>query len=377
MKQDNNSYERYQRQVILNGFGMTGQEKLLAAKILVIGAGGLGCPALQYLAGAGVGTIGIADDDIVAVTNLHRQPLYSTLDVGYSKAERAKHALARLNPEIHLLAIAERIEPGNALGIIEQFDIVIDGTDNFSSRYLVNDASSLLNKPLVYGAISEYEGQVAILNCRSNSAETPVNYRDLFPNPPGPGEVLNCAENGVLGVLPGIIGTMQAAEAIKLITGIGRPLVNTLLTYNVLTNSLYEIRLEATSEGRSRIPASAAEFRRMDYEWFCGSGDSRFEIDVAEFSRLIQNGFVDIINVREPGEEPTPEGFEFMSIPLSALEKNLHLLKNKTIISFCQSGQRSLQAARLLFDRFGDSKKIYSLKGGILKWPTIHSTANA
>ena len=170
---------------------------------------------------------------------------------------------------------------------------------------------------------------------------------------------------------------MQAAEAIKLITGIGRPLVNTLLTYNVLTNSVYEIRLEWTNEGRSRIPASAAEFSRMDYEWFCGSGDSRFEIEEAEFSRLIQNGFVDIINVREPGEEPIPEGFEFMSIPLSALENNLHLLKNKTIISFCQSGQRSLQAARLLFDRFGDSKKIYSLKGGILKWPTIHSTANA
>src|SRR3954447_17905389 len=196
MKSNNTSYERYQRQTILKEFGESGQQKLLRSKVLVIGAGGLGCPALQYLAAAGVGYIGIADDDVVSITNLHRQVLYSTFDIGFSKAEKAKHSLTRLNPDINITAYNERLTSKNALGIIEKYDIVIDGTDNFASRYLINDACVLLRKPFVYGAVSRFEGQVAVFNHTNEKGDAPVNYRDLFPEPPLETEVLNCADAG-------------------------------------------------------------------------------------------------------------------------------------------------------------------------------------
>ena len=232
-------YERYQRQIILPEFGEEGQQKLLKAKVLVIGAGGLSCPVLQYLTAAGTGTIGIVDDDVVALNNLHRQVLYSVGDIGSSKAERARHILHQLNPEIKILPYNERLTVQNALILFDEFDIIIDGTDNFSTRYMINDACVLMNKPLVYGAISQFEGQVSVFNFRQTENEEAVNYRDIFPDPPKEGEVLNCAEAGVLGALPGIIGTMMANETIKLITGIGEPLANQLLTYNALNNQVY------------------------------------------------------------------------------------------------------------------------------------------
>jgi len=223
-------YERYQRQIILPDFGQEGQQKLLKAKILVIGAGGLGCPVLQYLAAAGVGTIGIVDDDVVAINNLHRQVLYSADDLGLSKAKRAAQILDQLNPGIRIIPYSERLTAQNALILFDEFDTIIDCTDNFSTRYMINDACVLMNKPLVYGAISRFEGQVAVFNFMRNGSDEAVNYRDLFPNPPREDEVLNCAEAGVLGPLAGIIGTMMANETIKLITGIGEPLANQLLT---------------------------------------------------------------------------------------------------------------------------------------------------
>src|SRR6185503_14130502 len=188
------SYDRYQRQIILPGFGEESQQKLLKAKILVMGAGGLGCPVLQYLAAAGTGTIGIVDDDVVALNNLHRQVLYSVGDIGLSKAERAAYLLRQLNPEINIIPYNERLTVQNALTLITDFDIIVDGTDNFSTRYLINDACVLLNKPLVYGAISQFEGQVSVFNFRKNSNDEAVNYRDLFPDPPVEDEVLNCAD---------------------------------------------------------------------------------------------------------------------------------------------------------------------------------------
>jgi molybdopterin/thiamine biosynthesis adenylyltransferase len=214
-------YERYERQILLKEFGVAAQEKLLHAKVLVVGAGGLGCPVLQYLAAAGVGTIGIVDDDVVALNNLHRQVLYNMNDIGLSKAEIAAEKLKALNNEINVVAYNKRFTNKNALEIINAFDVVVDGTDNFSSRYIINDACVLLNKPLIYGAISKFEGQVAVFNVKDEVNKRAINYRDLFPVPPKDDEVLNCADAGVLSVLPGIIGTMQANETIKLIIGIG------------------------------------------------------------------------------------------------------------------------------------------------------------
>ena len=366
---DQNLYERYHRQVILPEFGEEGQQKLLEAKILVIGAGGLGCPALQYLTAAGIGTIGIVDDDVVALNNLHRQVLYSVNDIGLSKAKRAAHILQQLNPEIKIISYNERLATQNALTLIDDFDIILDGTDNFSTRYMINDACVLLNKPLVYGAISQFEGQVSVFNPQplkgSNEA---VNYRDLFPDPPKDGEVLNCAEAGVLGVLPGIIGTMMANETIKLITGIGEPLTDQLFTYNALNNQAYILHLSARKETRSLIPRNKKEFLQTDYEWLCASPVQQAEIDSDIFNSMVAKGNIDVIDVRELHEMPAVNEFNHIRIPLAQLADNTLLIKFDTVIAFCQSGKRSLQAANILSAIFGDKKKIYSLRGGIVEW---------
>jgi len=374
MTNETPSYERYQRQILLKGFGLEGQHKLLQSKVLVVGAGGLGCPALQYLAAAGVGNIGIVDEDIVSITNLHRQILFTVDDIGLPKAFIAKERLAKLNPEITIIDYNERLSTRNALAIIKDYDIVIDATDNFSSRYLINDACVLLNKPIVYGAVSQFEGQVAILNCHLASSVTPANYRDLFPTPPIDGEVLNCAEAGVLGVLPGIIGSMQASETIKLITGIGKPLINTVLTYHSLTNQLYEIEIVANSSTRSLLPANEADFIKMDYDWFCASKNNKFEIDIENFNKIANTADVEIIDVRELGETPILTDINYYQIPLSQFKENIAAIKKEKIVVFCQSGKRSLQAAHILFDTFGNKKIIYSLKGGITEWFKNKST---
>ena len=374
MEKDNSSYERYQRQILLKGFGVSGQQKLLAAKVLVVGAGGLGCPALQYLAAAGVGTIGIVDEDIISITNLHRQILYTVDDIGFSKSVKAKERLAKLNPEINITAYNKRLTTDNALAIINDYDLVIDATDNFSTRYLINDACVLLNKPIVYGAVAQFEGQVAILNYNYNTNIVAANYRDLFPTPPVEGEVLNCAEAGVLGVLPGIIGSLQASETIKLIAGIGKPLINSLLTYHSLTNQIYEIEIVAREATRSLLPSNEADFRKMDYEWFCAAPSSKFEINWENFNQISTSTDIEIIDVRELGETPLPTAFNYSQIPLSQFKENIATLKKDTLIVFCQSGKRSLQAAQWLFDTFGETKKIYSLQGGITNWIKNNST---
>jgi len=361
-------YERYQRQVILPGFGDQGQQKLLNAKVLVVGAGGLGCPVLQYLAAAGIGTIGVVDDDVVSLNNLQRQVLYSVSDIGSAKVERAASVLQQLNPDIKIIPYNERLTVQNALNLFDVFDIIIDGTDNFSTRYMINDACVLLNKPLVYGAISQFEGQVSVFNFRQNNNAEPVNYRDLFPHPPKEDDVLSCAESGVLGVLPGIIGTMMANETIKLITGIGETLANRLLTYNALNNQVYQWALPARSGTRSLIPEDEAAFLQMEYEWLCSSERTQSEIDVAIFNDLIAKETVDVIDVREPGEMPAVNDFSNIQIPLSRLAENIFLIKSDTIVAFCQSGKRSLQAVKILSGIFRSEKKIYSLRGGVVEW---------
>ncbi|HXL54885.1 MAG TPA: HesA/MoeB/ThiF family protein [Chitinophagaceae bacterium] len=366
----NAQFERYQRQILLKEFGEAAQQKLLHAKVLVIGAGGLGCPALQYLAAAGVGTIGIVDDDIVTLTNLHRQILYSTDDIGQPKAERAAFKLQQLNPDITITPYNFRLANKNALNIISDYDIIIDGTDNFSSRYMINDACVLLNKALVYGAISRFEGQVAIFNCKTDDEIMSVNYRDLFPDPPKDGTILNCAEEGVLGVLPGIIGCMQASETIKLITGIGKPLINRLLTYNALTNQFYELALSPNKESAALIPQDEEEFTNTDYDWLCSAHaiNKNFEIDPLYFNKLLKEKNITIIDVREPGEIPAINEFPHAHIPLGQLQQQASSLKGDIIITICQSGVRSVKAAIILSEKFGTTKKIFSLQGGIINW---------
>ncbi|MEQ1798236.1 MAG: HesA/MoeB/ThiF family protein [Lacibacter sp.] len=360
-------YERYQRQLILQGFGAEAQQKLLSASVLVIGAGGLGCPVLQYLTAAGVGSIGIVDDDVVALSNLHRQVLYNVQMIGKPKANCAVEVLQQLNPQTRFNIYNERLTNRNAANILSAFDVVVDGSDNFATRYLVNDACVLLNKPLVYGAISQYEGQLAVFNMLQNN-ERSANYRDLFPHPPKEGEVLNCAEAGVLGVLPGIIGSMMANETIKLITGTGKLLVNHLLTYNTLNNQTYVLEITALAETRSLIPATEAALLQTDYEWLCSSAIVVNEIDVPEFNRLIANGTAAIVDVREKDELPVVTEFSHLQISLSQLQQHTAWLTEDTIVVFCLSGKRSAQAAKQLNELFGASKKIYSLKGGIQQW---------
>lgn len=369
---NNNPYERYQRQILLKEFGIVAQKKLSQAKVLVIGAGGLGCPALQYLAAAGVGTIGIVDDDVVSLTNLHRQVLYAMNDIGLSKAEVAASKLKQLNNEVTIITYNVRLTNTNAFQIISEYDIVIDGTDNFSSRYMINDACVLLNKPLVYGAISKFEGQAAVFNVQV-SDERPINYRDLFPTPPKDDEVLNCAEAGVLGVLPGIIGTMQANETIKLITGIGELLNNKLLTYNALNNATYELNLSPNDESQKLIPKTEDEFLKIDYEWLCSPSNSEAEINFSVFDEMMSQKDTIIIDVREQDEQPEVFEFEHLKIPLTELGIKSSDIQSESILVFCQSGKRSLQAAKFLNEVFHNSKKVYSLKGGILEWKKHHA----
>ncbi len=363
------SYERYQRQVILPEFGEEGQQKLVQAKVLVIGAGGLGCPVLQYLTAAGVGMLGIVDDDVVALNNLHRQVLYSVNDIGLSKAETAARILNQLNPEIKIIPYNTRLTTDNALDLINKYDTIIDGTDNFSTRYMINDACVLLDKPLVYGAISQFEGQAAVFNYSSEINGEKINYRDIFPHPPKEDEVLNCAEAGVLGVLPGIIGTMMANETIKMITGIGEVLAGQLFTYNALNNQVYILSLSAAKETRSLIPKDKEEFLKTDYVWLCSSSHPELEINTDNFNTILADKTAaDIIDVREPGEMPAVTEFDTIKIPLGKLNDRTDSIKSDTVVVFCQSGKRSLQAARILSGIFGNTKKIYSLKGGIVEW---------
>ena len=361
------SYERYHRQLILKDFGEAAQQKLLNAKLLVVGAGGLGCPALQYLAAAGIGTIGVVDNDIVALSNLHRQILYSVADVGQSKAKTSIAILSQLNPDIDFHAYDIRLTVDNVAEIFRSYDIILDGSDNFATRYLVNDACVLLDKTLIYGAVAQYEGQVAIFNCKTVAGTVPVNYRDLFPEPPADDEILNCEEAGVLGVVPGIIGTMMANEAIKLITGVGSPAIDKMITYDARNNKLYEIELTAVPGTRSRIPDSLDALMRTNYEWLC-SANSPLEINNELFNETLQAESVTLIDVRESTELPRINQFEHLNMPLSLLEENATKFSTETIVLFCQSGKRSLQAARNLHQIFGDSKKIYSLRNGIVQW---------
>ena len=332
--------------MILSGFGEPAQDKLKHARVFVAGAGGLGCAALQYLAAAGIGTIGIADDDVVQVGNLHRQVLYTPQDVGALKADTAAAWLMKMNSDTEIHVYPVRLTAGNIAGIIGDYDIILDGTDNPETKYLINDACVSAGKPLVFAAISQYEGQLSIFNYPPGSSDA-VNYRDIFPGVSSTEP--SCQETGVLGVLPGIIGCMQCNETIKLITGIGKPLVKRLLVYNALTNEVNEFSIQAHPVGVH--PDGVV-----------------FEIEPGEFSRMINREDVTVIDVRESDHRRSPVNFQHISIPFSELQMNIPVISNDTIITVCELGIISLHAAKMLTAALGSEKKIFSLRKGITHW---------
>jgi adenylyltransferase/sulfurtransferase len=359
---------RYSRHLIMPEVGMDGQQKLKAARVLAIGAGGLGSPLALYLAAAGVGTLGIVDFDVVDYTNLQRQVLHTTADVGRPKLQSAAEKLKAINPLINLRMFETRLTSANALELFRQFDIVVDGTDNFPTRYLVNDACVLTGRPNVYGSIFRFEGQASVF-----ATEAGPCYRCLYPEPPPPGLVPSCAEGGVLGILPGLVGMIQATETIKLVLGKGEPLIGRLLLVDALGMKFRELRLRKNPEcpmcGRQRTISTL-----IDYEQFCGirgeeapvSGNIP-QIQPEELKRKIERGEdVFVLDVREPHEYQICNLGGYL-MPLGELPRRVHELdSSREIVAHCRSGMRSAQAVQFL--RQAGFRKVKNLAGGILAW---------
>jgi len=364
-----NYSERYSRHILLKDFGEEGQLKLSKAKVLVIGAGGLGCPILQYLVASGIGNIGIADHDVASLSNLQRQILFSVSDIGKSKAIQAKEKLLAMNPDIKIEIFNKKITNLNSLKIIENYDIIVDATDNFKARYTINDACVLLEKPLVFGAIFQYEGQVAVFNVEDEKGKK-TNYRHLFPNPPTNSDAPNCNEIGVLGVLPGIIGILQATEVIKLISGIGKPLCNQLLIYNLLSSESYKVTIPSHDLPKNLIPENIFDFEQRDYGQMVGEFPEMININVDRFKQLLLDEEAIFIDVREFGELPEAD-FEHLKIPLPTLSNHFLEMTKPKIILFCQSGIRSKKAYEIVKNHFSDTKELYNLEGGILNLKNI------
>ena len=367
----NEEVARYSRHLIMPEVGMEGQLKLKAARALCIGAGGLGSPVALYLAAAGVGTLGIVDFDEVDYSNLQRQIIHGTPDVGRSKLDSATSRLNALNPEVEVVAHEMALSAQNALGLFADYDLVIDGTDNFPTRYLVNDACVISGKPNVYGSIFRFEGQASVFAATDGPC-----YRCLYPEPPPPGLVPSCAEGGVLGILPGVIGTLQATEAIKLILGVGEPLVGRFLIFDALKMRFRELKLRKDPD----CPVCGEHptvTELIDYEQFCGitpvaaaaSGpEAEGEATVRELkTRLDQQESFLLLDVREPQEFEICRIPGSVLIPLGDLPSRLSELEGRDdMIVHCKSGVRSGKAVRLL--REAGYSEARNLKGGILAW---------
>ena len=365
----NQEVARYSRHLIMPEVGMDGQLKLKAASVLCIGAGGLGSPVAIYLAAAGVGRIGIVDFDIVDHSNLQRQVIHGTPDVGRSKLDSARDRLNAINPEVVVETHDAALSSENALGLLSDYDIIVDGTDNFPTRYLVNDACVILGKPNVYGSIFRFEGQASVFATKDGPC-----YRCLYPEPPPPGLVPSCAEGGVLGILPGVVGTIQATEVVKLIIGAGEPLINRFLVYDALRMRFRELKLRRDPE--CPVCGDNPTVRKLiDYEQFCGVtalptdeiGDGE-GTTVEELRDWInQDPDLFILDVREPQEFQICRIPGSILIPLNDLPKRLTELEgHDEMVVHCKSGVRSAKAVKLLHE--AGFKKAQNLRGGILAW---------
>ena len=362
--------ERYSRHLIMPEVAMEGQRKLKRASVLLVGMGGLGSPTAMYLAAAGVGRIGIVDFDVVDFSNLQRQIIFSTEDVGRPKLQAAEERLQGINPNLEIETYETRLTSENALKILENYDIIIDGTDNFPTRYLVNDACVLLGKPNVYGSIFRFEGQASVFYAKEGPC-----YRCLYPEPPPPGLVPSCAEGGVLGILPGNIGMIQATEAVKLILGKGEPLIGRLLLFDALAMKYRELKLRK-DPNCPICGENPTVTELIDYEHFCGIGteadkivlEPEFEISVEELKAKITGEDTPfILDVREPHEFEICRIPNSVLIPLGEVEKRVHELdRSSEIVVHCKAGGRSAKAVKFL--REAGFEKVKNLKGGILAW---------
>ncbi|MFD0963699.1 molybdopterin-synthase adenylyltransferase MoeB [Pseudofulvibacter geojedonensis] len=345
--EENNQYNRH---LILDEIGESGQLKLKQARVLVIGAGGLGCPILQYLTAAGVGSIGVIDHDIIDQSNLQRQILYSHDDIGKFKAEVAANKLSGLNPFVEFEIYLQKVTSEIAIELFSRYDIIVDGSDNFPTRYLVNDAAVLTNKPVVFGSIFKFEGQVSVFNYQNGPT-----YRCLYPNPPKPNEVPNCSEIGVLGVLPGIIGSLQANEVLKMICGIGEVLSGKLLTYDAL--SMQQLVL-----GFEKNEAIVITQLDSDYDFFCGLPKSNLEITLKELE--VSSEDYNLLDVREDYEH-AQYNIGGQHIPLGQLhDRFTEISQEKDLVVYCKAGVRSKMAIDILKDK-GFTKLLVNLKGGV------------
>ncbi|THU40955.1 molybdopterin-synthase adenylyltransferase MoeB [Niastella caeni] len=361
---------RYNRHIIIPEFGLAAQQKLKAAKVLVVGSGGLGSPVLLYLAAAGIGTIGIVDFDVVDDSNLQRQVLFGVNEIGKPKVEAARQRLQALNPHIEFVLYNTQLTSQNALNIIKDYDVVADGTDNFPTRYLVNDACVLLGKTNVYASIFQFEGQVSVFNYRNANGDLGPNYRDLYPTPPPPGLVPSCAEGGVLGVLPGIIGSLQALEVIKVIAGVGEPLAGRFYIFDALgfESRTFNISRRDDNPLNGRNPTIT---QLIDYEQFCGVKAVEKPVKeitpAALYELQVKGEPFQLIDVREPYEYDIVNiGAEL--IPLATVtEQAGKINKDQPVIVHCKVGGRSAKAIRELEDKFGFTN-LYNLKGGILAY---------
>ncbi len=361
---------RYSRHLLIPEVGLDGQKKLKASSALVIGTGGLGSPVALYLAAAGIGRIGLVDYDVVDATNLQRQIIHGTDRVGSLKVESAKERMLDLNPDIQVEVYNEPFTSENALRIAAEYDILIDGTDNFPTRYLTNDVSVFLGKPNVYGSIFRFDGQASVFYAKQGPC-----YRCLFPEPPPPGLVPSCAEGGVLGVLPGTIGTIQATEALKVLLGIGEPLIGKLLLYNALDMSFEFVKLKKNPD--CRVCGPQADIKELiDYEEFCGvpghdhdegSAGSDWDISASELANRLQNNHLKLLDVREPHELKISSLPGAVNISLGTLAAHLSELDSaEEMVVFCKAGTRSARALELLVS--AGFKKVKNLKGGINAW---------
>ena len=357
--------ERYSRHLIIPEFNIEGQRKLKEAKVLVVGTGGLGSPLLLYLTAAGVGNIGILDFDVVDDSNLQRQVLFTVDDVGKPKSEAAKARLQKLNPHVNFTVHNTMLTSENALDIVKDYDVVADGTDNFPTRYLVNDACVILDKVNVYASIFRFEGQVSVFNYKNADGEYGPHYRDLFPTPPPPGLVPSCAEGGVIGVLPGIIGSLQANEVLKVVSGVGDPLAGRLFLFDALS---FETRVMKIHKNKN----TPAVTELIDYEIFCGLGEKEEEKKVKEITveelsqwKATKKDF-QLIDVREAYEFDIAN-LDGELIPLGEVADHVNDIRSDVdVVVHCRSGKRSADAIVQL-EKLG-FKNLYNLKGGILAW---------
>ena len=365
----NDEVLRYSRHLILPDVGVDGQRKLKAARVLLIGAGGLGSPLALYLAAAGVGTLGIVDFDVVDVSNLQRQVLHGTKDIGRPKLESARDRIHDVNPHVHVEPYETRLTSDNALDIIRDYDVVIDGTDNFATRYLTNDACVLLGKPNVYGSIFRFEGQASVF-----AMEEGPCYRCLFPEPPPPGLVPSCAEGCVLGVLPGLVGTIQATEGIKLILGVGEPLIGRLLLVDALAMRFRTVRLRKDPNCPACGTHELTEL--IDYDQFCGSAPAPVTATANEIpeitpvtlaARLKRGDELELIDVREPHELDIARIPNVRLIPLGTLPDALAALDStRETVVICRTGARSGRAVKQL--QAAGFRRVWNLAGGIHRW---------